>query len=175
MLGMGALAYALAVPWMPPSTILNTQAAVQGFDPAYKFNPHHLVYMVALAAGTWVLIRLFGVLRAPMHLRFFLLFFFYMAAVTLGWYWFGVTLLGQPHRFHMAMEMGFTLSLVFAARLVLAAMGGAAAAGGGGVRGALRFSIHRISKLCAPFDSRRRYHANERVQDGSVVRPAYAR
>ena len=29
MLGMGALAYALAVPWMPPSTILNTQAAVQ--------------------------------------------------------------------------------------------------------------------------------------------------
>jgi hypothetical protein len=75
--------------------------------------------MAALAAVTWVLIRLFGVLRAPMHLRFFLLFFFYMAAVTLGWYWFGVTLLGQPHRFHMAMEMGFTLSLVFAARLVL--------------------------------------------------------
>jgi hypothetical protein len=42
-----------------------------------------------------------------------------MAGITLGWYWLGVTLLAQPHRFHLAMEMGFTLSLVFAVRLLL--------------------------------------------------------
>jgi hypothetical protein len=118
MIGLGALAYAMAIPWMPPSTILNTQAAVQGFDPAYKFNPHHLVYVAVVVAGTWLLMRLFSAARLPEYLRFFLLFFFYMAAVTLGWYWLGVTLLGQPHRFHMAMEMGFILSLVFAARLL---------------------------------------------------------
>jgi hypothetical protein len=114
MIGLAALAYALAAPWMPPSTILNTQAAVQSLDPANRFNPYHLVYIAIVAAATWILLRLFSFARVPGYLRFFLLYFFYMAAITLGWYWLGVTLLAQPNRFHMAMEMGFTLSLVFA-------------------------------------------------------------
>ena len=116
---IGTLGYALAVTWIPPSTILMTQADTQGFEPANRFTPHHLIYAAGLAAGTWVLLRLTAAARAPRYLRFFLLFFFYMAAVTLGRYWLGVTLLAQPHRFHLAMEMGFTLSLVFAVRLLL--------------------------------------------------------
>lgn len=119
MAGIGVLAYALAVPWIPPSTILATQADTQGFVPANRFAAHHLIYAAALAAGTWGLLRLAAAARAPRHLRFFLLFFFYMAAVTLGHYWFGLTLLAQPWRFHLAMEMGFILSLVFIARPLL--------------------------------------------------------
>jgi hypothetical protein len=115
----GMLAYALAVPWIPPSTVFATQADTQGFAPVNRFSAHHLIYAAALAAGTWVLLRLTATARTPRYLRFFLLFFFYMAAITLGWYWLGVTLLAQPHRFHLAMEMGFTLSLVFAVRLLL--------------------------------------------------------
>ena len=115
----GMLAYALAVPWIPPSTVFATQADTQGFAPINRFSAHHLIYAAALAAGTWVLLRLTAAARTPRYLRFFLLFFFYMAAITLGWYWLGVTLLAQPHRFHLAMEMGFTLSLVFAVRLLL--------------------------------------------------------
>jgi hypothetical protein len=74
------------------------------------------MYVAVLAAGTWVLLRLTAAARAPRYLRFFLLFFFYTAAVTLGYYWFGLTLVAQPWRFHLAMEMAFTLSLVFALR-----------------------------------------------------------
>ncbi len=118
MLGLAALAYALAIPWMLPSTILSTQAAVQGFETADRFSPRHLLYIAILALCTWILLRLFAAARAPAYLRFFLLFFFYMGAITLAWYWLGVTLLAQPNRFHMAMEMGFTLSLVFAVRLL---------------------------------------------------------
>ena len=118
MLGLGALAYALAIPWMLPSTILSTQAAVQGFEAADRFSPRHLLYIAILALCTWILLRVFAAAKAPAYLRFFLLFFFYMGAITLAWYWLGVTLLAQPNRFHMAMEMGFTLSLVFAVRLL---------------------------------------------------------
>jgi hypothetical protein len=114
-----ALAYALAVPWIPPSTVFATQADTQGFAPANRFMPRHLIYAAALAAGTWVLLRLTAAARTPRYLRFFLLFFVYMAAITLGWYWLGVTLLAQPHRFHLAMEMGFTLSLIFSVRLLV--------------------------------------------------------
>ena len=116
---MGALAYALAMPWIPPSTIFATQADTQGFVPANRFTPRHLIYAAVLAAGVWALLWLTAAVRAPRYLRFFLLFFFCMAAITLGWYGFGVTLLAQPWRFHLAMEMAFTLSLVFAVRLLL--------------------------------------------------------
>jgi hypothetical protein len=116
--GMGALAYALAIPWMPPSTIFNTLTDVRSLDPANRFGPWHLLYIAMAAVCAWILLRLFSAVRAPGYLRFFLLFFLFMAAITLGWYWFGVTLLAQPNRFHLAMEMGFTLSLVFAVRLL---------------------------------------------------------
>jgi hypothetical protein len=115
---IGTLAYALAMPWIPPSTVFATQADTQGFAPVNRFTPHHLLYAGALAAGAWVLMRLTAAARTPRYLRFFVLFFFFMAGITLGWYWSGVTLLAQPHRFHLAMEMGFTLALVFAVRLL---------------------------------------------------------
>ena len=120
MAAAGALAYALAITWIPPSTVLATQADTQGFEPANRFAPHHLLYVAGLAAGTWALLRVTAAARTPRYLRFFLLFFFYMGAVTLGRYWLGLTLIAQPHRFHLAMEMGLTLSLVFAFRLLVA-------------------------------------------------------
>jgi hypothetical protein len=119
MAGVAALAYAMVVPWMPPSTIATTQALVQTFKANYKFGPHHLVYIAMVAVVTGILLRLFAAARVPAYLRFFVLFFFYTAAITLGYYWLGVALLGEPWRFHLAMEMGFTLSLVFGVRLLL--------------------------------------------------------
>lgn len=119
MAGIGALGYALAMPWMPPSTILTTQADTQQFEPANQFAGQHLVYLGILAGCTWLLLRLFAARRLPRYLRFFLLFFFFTGAVTLGHYWLHVTLLAQPHRFHLAMEMAFILSLVFGVRILL--------------------------------------------------------
>ncbi len=116
---IGALAYSYAIAWLPPSTILTTQADAQSTNPAHKFSPHHLVYLAVLIVCTWLLLRLFSTLRTPTYLRFFVLFFFYLAAITLGHYWLGVALIAEPHRFHLAMEMGFTLSLVFGVRLLL--------------------------------------------------------
>lgn len=117
--GMGALAYGFAVSWIPPSTILTTQADTQTFEPANKFGAHHLLYVLAAAGCTVVLLRLFAAVRCPRHLRFFLLFLFFAAAPVLGRYWLGITLLAQPHRFHLEMEMGIILSLVFGVRLLV--------------------------------------------------------
>ena len=116
---ISALGYGFAMPWAPPSTILMTVDDAQKIEPGSQFVPHHLVYAVVLVVCTLILLRVFAAVRVPGYLRFFLLFFFYMAAITLGHYWLGVTLLAQPHRFHLAMEMGCILSLVFAARLLL--------------------------------------------------------
>ncbi len=114
-----ALGYAFAMPWAPPSTILTTVADTEKMEPVNEFASHHLVYVAVLLICTLILLRVFSSAHAPGYLRFFLLFFFYMAAITLGHYWLGVTLLAQPHRFHLAMEMSFILSLAFAVRLLL--------------------------------------------------------
>ena len=117
MIGMAVLAYAMAVPWMPPSTILTTEAAVASQDAANRFGLHHLLYFAAVAALAWILLRVSG--NSPGYLRFFLLFFVFMAAITLSWYWLGITLLAQPNRFHLAMEMGLALSFVFGVRVMV--------------------------------------------------------
>ncbi len=96
--------------------VLATEANTQGFLPVNRFAGRHIGYAAVLALATWLLIRL--TTRLPGYLRFFVLYFFYMAAITLGYYWAGLTLLAQPGRFHLAMEMGFVLSLVFAVRLL---------------------------------------------------------
>lgn len=116
---IGGLAYALAVTWIPPSTVLATQADTQGFAPVNQFTAHHLLYAAALLGGAWVVLRLASATRAPRCLRFFLLFFYFMAAITLGWYYLGVTTIAQPWRFHLAMEMGFILSGTFLVRLAV--------------------------------------------------------
>jgi hypothetical protein len=69
---IGTLAYALAITWIPPSTVFATQADTQGFAPVNRFTPHHLIYAAALAAGAWMLLRLTAAARAPRYLRFFL-------------------------------------------------------------------------------------------------------
>lgn len=116
--GLAVLGYCFVAPWMPPSTILKTQADTQILDPVNRFTPHHLLYVAALVAGTLLLLRLFKIGRGlPRYLRFFLLFFFYMGAITLSKYWFGIIILAQAHRFHLAMEMALTLSVVFTLRL----------------------------------------------------------
>jgi len=117
--GIGALAYGFAVSWIPPSTVIKTETDTQAFEPAGRFAAQHLFYLAVLAVLTWLLLRAMAAMRTPGPLRFSLLFFFYMAALTLGRYWLDVTLLAQAHRFHLAMEMGFTLTLVFAIRLAV--------------------------------------------------------
>jgi hypothetical protein len=113
------LGYAFALPWMPPSTIVTTVVDAPKLEPANPFTSGHFIYLAALVIANLILVRLFSTWRVPKHLRFSLLFFFYTAAFVLGQYWIGVKLLTQPHRFHLAMEMAFILSLVFAAELLL--------------------------------------------------------
>ena len=117
-IGTAALAYAFAIPWIPPSTILTTQADTQAFEPVNHFGARHLIYAAALILCVWIVLRVTR--RLAPWFRFFILFLFFTAAVTLGYYWLGITLLAQPWRFHLAMEMAFVLMLVFTVRPVLA-------------------------------------------------------
>ena len=110
--GMICFAYMLVARWLPPSTVSLTLKNTQSLAPDYRFQSHHLYTWVAI-----ILIEGFTALAlsrcgAPRLLRMGILFFIPLSITVLGNYWFGVTLIAQPQRFHLAMEMALVMILV---------------------------------------------------------------
>lgn len=117
---IGALAYALTCPWIPPSTIRdirNNAQFVGDFQHVYERLPLYaaigLVAVLVLTAAS----RRFKVPAPP--LRFFLLLAFITAAITLSYEWFGIAVVPQAARYHLEMDMALCLAGAFAAKSLL--------------------------------------------------------
>ena len=119
-LAMAVASYALASPWIPPTTLAAVRTNAQRVGGAFELGAQHLIYLgvalAALAALHTVLIRF----RASPIVHFPSLFFLLMGGVTLAAEWFHLDLLPQPRRYHLEMEMALALLLVFGARALLA-------------------------------------------------------
>lgn len=111
--GVGLLAYALASPLMPPSTISTIQNNAHTIGGYYPPTWLHLVYAAALGAAAGLLHLLFQKLRTPGHVRMSLYFVLAAGSVTLCAAWAGIVLLPQPVRYHLAMEMVLSLAVAF--------------------------------------------------------------
>ncbi len=114
--GIGVLAYALAAPWIPPSTISAIGHNAQYTVGNYRLSGIHLLYGLLVLAAATVVALLLRRLRADPLMRFAAVFFLLMGVLSLGWYWVGVYLMPQPERYHLEMEMA--LALLLAASLV---------------------------------------------------------
>lgn len=116
---LGALAYLLAGPWIPPTTLLAIRTNSQKIGGDFTMRPRHIFYAAAVALAAWALRRLLLRLPVSPFLRFALLFTFFTASITLAAEWRGVYLIPQPHRYHLEMEMALSLALAFGAAEVL--------------------------------------------------------
>jgi len=115
-MGIALLAYVLAGPWIPPTTLLAVRTNAQKIGGDYSLGPRHLLYAAILALAVWALRRLLFRLPISAFLRFSILFAFFTSAVTLAAQWFEIFLLPQPHRYHLEMEMALCLTLAFASQ-----------------------------------------------------------
>jgi hypothetical protein len=121
----GILAYALAAPWVPPSTIrvieMNAKTIGGDYTRIYRNLPLQGALVVAgLLLIVWILRRL----RARMVVRFSAVFAYFMSALVLPAAWWGAALMPQPDRYHLEMEMGICLLLPFAFRPLIARIPG---------------------------------------------------
>lgn len=117
---IAAAAYALAAPWIPPSTLAAIRHNAQYTVGHYPMTgAHYLSGGVVLAAAVAfsALLRRRGAAR---WLIFFALFSFAMAAIALSGYWFGVYLMPQPERYHLEMDLALAMPATF---LLAAAVG----------------------------------------------------
>jgi hypothetical protein len=111
---VGGLAYALASPWLPPSSIVDIQRNAQLVVGHYPMAGSQFLYdglLLAVVAGVWVLFRK---LRVSEILRFSTLYLLLMGGITFSGPWFGTYAVPQPERYHLEMEMGVVLFVVFA-------------------------------------------------------------
>jgi hypothetical protein len=112
----GAIAYLIACRWIPPSIVLSVPANAQQSDGTNLRNTN-LLYLGAALLALAGIHFLFERYRVDRWLRFFLYFGLFSGAVSLGNYWFGFSLLPQPHRFHVEMEIGVIGAGVYLSRL----------------------------------------------------------
>jgi hypothetical protein len=105
---VGAAAYGLAMPWVPPSTIAVTQynarMVVGDFHTVYRTLPVWIAVMVCGLALLKAAAR-----RLPMGLQFAVFFAFLTALITLTSGWFHISIVPQPDRYHLEMEMALAM------------------------------------------------------------------
>lgn len=105
---MGAAAYALAMPWIPPSTIavtqLNARVFVGDYHTVYQTLP---LWVAVMAAGLAVL--KWAARRLPAALQFAVYFTALTGLIVLSNAWYGVAIVPQPARYHLDMEMALAM------------------------------------------------------------------
>ena len=108
----GAYAYAIAVPWLSPSTIA-VIAPMPRVANNFQVNTRQRIFSAAVAivflAAAWAMARW----SVPRHTRFALLASVVTASSALGNFWFGWTLFPQPERYQLEMDMFLCLAAAF--------------------------------------------------------------
>jgi hypothetical protein len=105
---IGAAGYALAMPWIPPSTIAVTQ-----FNARVFVGDYHTVYQTL---PRWLAVMAFGLValklaarRLTVALQFTMFFAALTCLITLSNAWYGVAIVPQPMRYHLEMEMALVM------------------------------------------------------------------
>ena len=118
-LGIAILSYALASPWIPPSTLLDIRRNAQVVVGTYPVTWSQIVYLaVALAA-----LAIAGLLLRKAEVRpvvqFSVFFFLLMASQALSGEWLDIYIFPQPERYNLEMEMAICLIAAFACEKIV--------------------------------------------------------
>ena len=113
--GLGIYAYALALPWMSPAIIGVIRANAPRVANNFESNTVQRIFLGAVAAGfllaAWAMARR----KVAPATRFALLVSYLFGITALGRHWFRLSLVPQPERYHLEMDMAFWVALAFLA------------------------------------------------------------
>lgn len=109
----GAIAYGLALPWIPPSSIGDVRHNAQQVGGRFPMTARHLLYAACILAAVALLWRLYRRFRPSLVVAYSGLLTFLFAAMVLADDWLGIHLMPQPHRYHHELEMAICVLAVF--------------------------------------------------------------
>jgi hypothetical protein len=108
----GAWAYAIAMPFVPPSTIATIRANAPLVGGKFILNPTlEAVFLTTFLLLAWAL----KAARLEPRIRFGVLLLYGTGFISMSAYWFNLMVIPQPHRYHLEMDLAFWLAaaLVF--------------------------------------------------------------
>lgn len=117
LLGVGIVAYLIACPWIPPSIVRAVLTNAQRSDNT-MLGRRQLLLLSLLVVGTVLLQVLFRHWKITSWIRFFLYFALIAGAVSVGREWFGWSLLPQPNRFQLELDMAVAAIAAYGAALI---------------------------------------------------------
>ncbi len=113
-------AYAIAAPFVTPSTVATVQAnaplVANGYKPNYPLQ-------AAFVAGALLLAFALFKKRIDPRIRFAALLLYFTATIALPAYWFRLEVIPQPNRYHLEMDLAFWLLAGLLAPLLAAKVG----------------------------------------------------
>jgi hypothetical protein len=112
---LACYAYAIALPYVAPSIVATIRANAPLVGGHFESSPTHLAIAAAFAAGFPALAWMMRRARLAAPARFGMLFFYGMAFITLAAYWGHFSLLPQPQRYHLEMDMAFWMAVALVA------------------------------------------------------------
>jgi hypothetical protein len=107
--GIAALGYAVAMPWIPPSTIARIQHNAQYVIGKFPLSWKHLMYASPVLLAAFGLWWVFRKTRASMLIGFGGFFCLFAGALLLAFDYFGISLMPQPNRYHHELDLGLCL------------------------------------------------------------------
>ena len=111
---LGLWAYAMAMPWLSPSTIAVIRANAPRVANNFRADTRQHLFVASVAVAfllvAWAMQR--G--KIARHTRFAILFSLITGSAALGRYWYKLDLLPQPDRYHLEMDMFVWVAVVFA-------------------------------------------------------------
>ena len=110
---LAVYAYALVMPWFSPSTIAVIQANAPRVANNFRADNTQRIFVASVAAAYLLLVWAMGRLKVARHIRFAWLMALVTGTAALGRYWFKLSLLPQPDRYHLEMDMFLWVAVVF--------------------------------------------------------------
>jgi len=117
LLGVAAIAYLLACPWIPPSILRLVQRNAALSD-GLAFGVWQVLGLLGILAGMLLFHYWFQRRRVDPWLRFFVYFAWITGVLAIGHVWFGWRILPQSGRFQMEFEMPCAALLAWIGKLV---------------------------------------------------------
>ena len=116
---IGMVSYAWVSPWLSPAMIraIRANSLTTGGDFRYKMATW--VALAAIGAGFLLLWSAMRRYRASAHLQFFALFGYLPTATVITWYFCNISVIPQPHRYQLELDLALLLALVFAGAAIL--------------------------------------------------------
>ncbi len=154
---LACYAYLIALPFVAPSIVATIRANAPLVGGRFESGPTHLVIVATFAAGFPALAWAMGRFQLDAPARFGILFVYATGFIALTAYWWHFSLLPQPQRYHLEMDLAFWMAVAMAAGPVFERLPERAAAI---VFGALAlaavpvwaFQLHRARGMEKPVD-----------------------